>query len=189
MKFSIIIAIFLSLSHSASAASTAVVDSGYAPLDVPFFDSKGEKHYLEEYDGKVFLIVFWASWCHSCLTQLDQLDNLKKDFKKIPFEILMISEDFEGPEHIKTTFSKYDIRHLVPHYDMNQSLFSSFGVQSLPSAFLVNGNGERVLNFSGEINWFENEVRKQILSFIPGAYETPRNTYVQDKMSLKINKR
>jgi thiol-disulfide isomerase/thioredoxin len=168
---------------------SGALDSGYAPTDIPFYDLKGNKHYLEEMDGKVFLVVFWAGWCHSCISQIDQLDNLKKDFKKIPFEIIMISEDFAGPEHIQSVFTKYDIRHLIPYYDMNQNLFNAFGVESLPQAFLINANGERVLNFSGEIKWFEDAIRKQILSFIQGAYEIPRNSYVPDKISLKINKR
>jgi thiol-disulfide isomerase/thioredoxin len=163
------------------------VDSGFAPSDVPFFDEKGVKHYLDEYDGKVVLVIFWASWCHSCLNQLDQLDNLKKDFKKIPFEIIIVSEDFEGIEHIKSVFTKYEVRHLYPYYDMNQKFYSEFGVKTLPSGFLVSENGEKVLSFTGEVKWYEEEVRRQILSFISGIYEIPRNTYTQDKMRLKFH--
>ena len=135
---------------------------------------------------KFCLVVFWASWHGSHEKQLEQLDNLKKDFKKLPFEIIMVSEDFEGPDYIKDLFKKYEIKNISPYHDMNNKLFNAFGMNSLPLAFLINDSGERVLKFSGEFDWCLDGVRNQILSFIPGSYPIPRNSCYKDSMNIKI---
>ena len=67
----------------------------------------------------------------------NELDILQKDFRKLPFEVLAISEDFKGIAVAEDHFNKYGIRHLKLYHDYKNSLFKAMGVVGLPTAFLI----------------------------------------------------
>ena len=73
----------------------------FLDTDTNFFDSEGNKVYLDQYEGSTILLVFWATWCGSCVGELPSLDNLQKDFRKLPFKIIAVSEDYQGIEVVK----------------------------------------------------------------------------------------
>ncbi len=160
----------------------------YIPVEVPFYDAKGATHYLEDKEGKVLLVVFWASWCSNCIEQLKSLDLLKKDFKKLPFDVILISEDYDGLDRTKEYFTEHELRYLEPYHDARQQMFEAFGVNNLPTAFLVGENSQQLLRFNGRINWFDDNIRKQILAFIPGDYNSPRNSYDKNSLSIPVTK-
>ncbi len=110
--------------------------------DVNFFDKDGNKVFLDEFEGKTILVSFWASWCGSCVEELPSLDILQKDFRKLPFEVLAISEDFKGIAVAEDHFNKYGIRHLKLYHDYKNSLFKAMGVVGLPTAFLIDPEGK-----------------------------------------------
>lgn len=166
------------------------------PDSVPFFDETGAKVFLDEFEGQTILLTFWATWCSSCLHEILNLDLLQKDFKKLPFVILAISEDFHGMQTVKNYFKTAEIRHLKAYHDYKNQLFFAFTVAGLPTSFLIDINGKVVASFSGTTNWHDDNVRKQILSYIPGNPVEPKNSYntqvlnqkVKSKSPLKSNK-
>jgi thiol-disulfide isomerase/thioredoxin len=147
------------------------------PDDVPIFDASNEKHYFEEYEGKTLLMVFWASWCAPCVAEMVDLDILQKDFRKLPFAVLAISEDYQGVKAIESFYKLNDIRHLAVVYDYRNALFNAFGVAGLPTSFLITEDGMNVATFKGAVNWYDDDVRSIILSHIPGNPPEPKNSY------------
>jgi thiol-disulfide isomerase/thioredoxin len=148
-----------------------------APDDVPIFDANNDKHYFEEYEGKTLLVVFWASWCAPCVQEMVDLDILQKDFRKLPFAVLAISEDYQGVKAIESFYKINNIRHLPILYDYRNSLFNAFGVAGMPTSFLINEDGMNVATFKGLVNWYDDDVRSIILSHIPGNPMEPKNSY------------
>ena len=53
-------------------------------------DLKGKTHNLADYEGKVVLVNFWASWCPPCIYEMPELQRLKKHFSDRPFEVITI---------------------------------------------------------------------------------------------------
>jgi hypothetical protein len=47
----------------------------------------------------------------------------------------------------------------------------------LPTSFLIDHTGKVVLVFNGMTNWHDDEIRKKILSYMPGNPIEPRNSY------------
>lgn len=144
---------------------------------VPFIDENGNKRFLDEFEGKTILLVFWATWCAPCTKEMPDLDGLQKDFRKLPFEIIAVSQDFQGINIVKEYFKNHEFRYLKIYHDHQNQLFKAFSVVGLPTSFLIDKDGKIVYSFTGAINWYDEEVRKIILSHIDGNYPEPKNSY------------
>lgn len=149
----------------------------YTPENVAIFDEENKKHFLEEYEGKTILLVFWATWCAPCITEMADLDILQKDFRKTNFLVLPISEDYTGIEAVKTFYKAHDLRHLRIMHDYKNALFKSFSIAGLPTSILINAEGMAVARFTGSINWYDEGVREILLKHISGNPAVPRNSY------------
>ena len=49
----------------------------------------------QNYQGKVLLINFWASWCEPCREEMPLIEEFYKKYKKDGFEVIAISLDNE----------------------------------------------------------------------------------------------
>lgn len=149
----------------------------YLDSEVSFFDGDGNKVYLDQYEGTNILLVFWATWCGTCISGLPALDNLQKDFRKLPFKIIAVSQDYKGVEIVKNHFFAHEIRHLGIFHDHKNQLFRELSVVSLPTAFFINADGKNKFVFRGRIKWQDDDVRSMIISEIDKNLELPKNTY------------
>lgn len=159
---------------------SVVSNDDFLNIDNCFYDQDGKKIYLDEFEGQTILLVFWATWCSSCVSELASLDNLQKDFRKLPFKIIALSEDFQNIEVVKNHFEKHGIRYLGIYHDRQNNILRELGIAGLPTVFLIDAKGKRKLEFKGKVKWHDDEVRRIILSEIEGAPELPKNTFKID---------
>ncbi len=159
----------------------------YKPLSVPddvaIFDIDGNKHYFEEFEGKTLLVVFWATWCAPCVQEMLDLDMLQKDFRKLPFVVIPISEDYNGVSIVSKFYKDNEIRHLALYHDYRNSIFNEFKVIGMPTSFVITPDGKNVASFKGSVNWYDEEVRKILLSHIPGNPVEPKNSYKDNSLN------
>lgn len=160
-------------------------ESSFAP-DTHFFNEAGEKVFLDQFEGKTILLCFWASWCESCVDEIPSLDILQKDFRKLPFEIVAVSEDFNGIEVAKNHFTKYGIRHLKLYHDYKNELFKEMSVVGLPTAFLIDPEGKIKIIFKGIIKWHDDKIREMLIAEIDGNHVLPKNSYISTSLNKKV---
>ena len=156
------------------------------PDDVAFFGENGEKYFLDQFENKTILLIFWATWSATCVKEMPDIDCLQKDFRKLPFEILAVSQDFQGVKTIKEHFKTHDLRHLKIYHDYNNQLFKAFSVIGIPTSFLINPDGKMVAIFTGNINWHDSEIRAIILANIHGNPVEPKNSYKPQSLNYII---
>ncbi len=53
----------------------------------------GEAVTLTDYQGKIVLLDFWASWCGPCRKEMPFLVELYAEYQEAPFEILAVNID------------------------------------------------------------------------------------------------
>lgn len=159
-------------------------DPKLLPDNIPFYDNKHSKQYFDEIDNKTILLVFWASWLPQSRELLRKLDSLQKDFRKLDFTIIAVSEDYLGMVVIEEFFQKNDIRHINIYYDSKNAIYNFMGITSLPSFFLITSGGEELITILGDAKWDQDSVRNTLLSYIPGNPPIQKNTY--DKSSLNV---
>jgi thiol-disulfide isomerase/thioredoxin len=180
-KYIFILCILLHFNSFCLAEKITTIDNLQTPDDIAFFNEKGDKCFLDQYEGKTILLVFWATWCSSCVKEMPDLDLLQKDFRKLPFEVIAVSQDFQGISILKDFFKVHELRHLKIYHDYQNELFKAFAVIGLPTSYLINAEGRIVKSFAGVINWHEAAIRDIVLQHIPGNPGAPKNSYkVQD---------
>lgn len=170
---SIILAIF-----SVHAEQVSVIrHDSYFSTEISFYDQENQKRFLEEYEGNVILLVFWASWCGGCADELPKLDNLQKDFRKLPFKVIALSEDRQSPEYLQNYFAQKQVRYLEVFQDRNSKLMTDLIIAGLPTAYLIDIDGKLKAEFRGHIKWESDEVRKIIIEEFKDKPELPRNSF------------
>jgi thiol-disulfide isomerase/thioredoxin len=164
------------------------VAENYAPDDIAFFDEENKEHFLEEYEGETLLLVFWATWCSPCVNEMASLDNLAKDFRKLNFKILPISEDYNGIDIAKQFYKDHKIKHLALMHDYKNALFKEFAISGLPISYIVDQTGKIKGKFTGNVHWHDNKVRETLLEHIPGNPPTPKNTYKKITLNKLVDR-
>jgi thiol-disulfide isomerase/thioredoxin len=141
----------------------------YAPqalAEFEFTDGEGKLRNLEEFENKVILLNFWATWCTSCVVEMGELDNLQKFFRKKPFQVIGLSQDFKGAEQVKKFFTANKIVNLEIFHDPGNKIFRSLNIAGLPTAILINGEGKAVAELKGKVDYQSDEVKALIMRYI-----------------------
>ena len=160
-------------------------DINILPEELAFFDKDGNKHFFDEFDGNSLLIIFWATWINESPELIISLDCLKKDFRKLKFDVIAVSEDYQGIEKIKEFFNKHEIRHLKIYHDYKNNIYNSMKITNLPSFFLLTADSNNLYQFQGRVDWNDERIRNTLLGFIPGNPIIPKNTF--SKTLLKFS--
>jgi cytochrome c biogenesis protein CcmG, thiol:disulfide interchange protein DsbE len=94
---------------------------------------------LAAHRGKVVYLDFWASWCGPCAQSLPALDKLRKEFAPGDFQVVAVNVD------PKLSAAKAFLRKRPVGYpsavDPKGALPARFGVESMPTSFLIDRDG------------------------------------------------
>ena len=184
-KYFFLMSLLLYINHIYALPPIHKYDPGYFVTDeVPFYDEKGKKHFLYEYEGQPMLLTFWASWCSNCVEELPSLDVLAKDFRKLPIKFITISEDYKGIDAVKKFWADYEIRNLEIFHDANNQLFQKMEISGIPTSIFIDKNGEMKFTILGTVNWNDPKIRGVLLSYIDGSYPMPRNSFKSNNLRV-----
>jgi thiol-disulfide isomerase/thioredoxin len=113
-------------------------------VDGTLFDS-------DEYQGRVRLINFFATWCPPCLEEIPNLIELENRFGADGFSVIGLSVDQGGREKVKKFVKKMKINYPVLMADDKVS--SEFGgVSGIPVSFLVARDGTLLRRYMGYVD-------------------------------------
>ncbi len=121
-----------------------------------FEDFLGNKIDLKNFQGKLIIINFWATWCAPCKEEMPSLDNL---YQNSDFENLKIfAVNVESPNYEKTKkfFSDLKIKKLEIFFDKKFNLIKNFKLRGVPTTILINKNGKEFARIVGSID-FQNK--------------------------------
>lgn len=125
---------------SVFALPVQAIDSGEA---APKFTAKalrGDGNLsLDAYRGKVVYLDFWASWCAPCLSALPALDQLRQEFGSRGFEVLAVNVD-RNPADALALLARRPVGYRSIS-DPEGSLPRRFGVETMPTSFLIDRDG------------------------------------------------
>ncbi len=152
------------------AAGAAQTDHGAPPafgigLPAPDFtlkDIHGQDVSLSAQRGKAVIVDFWATWCGPCRVAMPHLQALSQDYPE-QLVVLAVSLD-QNPLQVVPPFAKQMglTFPLLADPAAAQVARQWGGVSSIPTAFLIDPQGNVVLRWVGahKREVYEAEVRK-----------------------------
>jgi len=130
-----------------------------------FEDFLGNKINLNNYEGKLVIINFWATWCAPCKREMPSLDKLSqnKNFKNL--EVLAVNMERPNKSKTKKFFTDLNIKNLKIYFDSNLNFVKEFKLRGVPTTVLVNKKGEEFARIIGEVNFQEQKFLKWLLNY------------------------
>jgi thiol-disulfide isomerase/thioredoxin len=75
------------------SAPGATLGPGEHLTDLQLPDVSGQQHRLHEWDGKLVLVNFWATWCGPCREEMPLLDRTRHELSAKGLEIIGVAID------------------------------------------------------------------------------------------------
>ena len=138
----VLTALLATLAPNAQAADDVCnVTHKKANLNFTVKDINGKNVRLSQYQGKVVLVNFWATWCKPCRIEIPTLNTLYRDYKDRGFVVLGVSVDSEVAE-IKPFARVMKMSYPVLIGAGHEDLSSAFGpFLGFPTSVLVKRDG------------------------------------------------
>ena len=106
---------------------------------------------LPRLEGKVVLVKFLATWCLPCLTELEAVEALQRQYGGNDFTVVAVGMDNEGARVLDPFARHYQLPFpLVLPDEAIRTGNSPFGrISALPTTFLLDRDGKVVLAYEG----------------------------------------
>jgi thiol-disulfide isomerase/thioredoxin len=102
--------------------------------------SDGEELQLDNMNGKVVLLDFWATWCGPCKESLPEIARIAKDYENDPM-LVVISVSQDADAGAWRAFVQKNNMTWPQYRDANNALGRAYGVTSIPHFFSIDPNG------------------------------------------------
>ena len=156
MRFLIIFIFLLSNSFADEAIKikNLVINKDLKKYDsLTFLDAKNNQYDLQDFQGKLILLNFWATWCAPCKEEMPSLDLLQKNENLNNLKIFPINVGKDNAERASTFFEELEIKNLELYFDPPVTLAKKFGLRGIPTSILFNKKGEEFARIIGLIDF------------------------------------
>jgi thiol-disulfide isomerase/thioredoxin len=92
-----------------------------------------------QYRGKVAHLDFWASWCAPCLKAIPEIEAMRKELASDGFQVVAVNLD-TSPKKALRFLAKNPIGYPSAS-DPKGRLPKQFGVDTMPTSYLIDGEG------------------------------------------------
>lgn len=121
-------------------------------IDFSMTNQNGKMINLSDYEGKLILLDFWASWCGPCIEEYPALKKAYSEFNNDNFEIVSISEDQTKSRWLKA-IEKNELNwvNLWNENGNEADPYLIYGINGIPDNFLIDEKGVIIArNLRGE---------------------------------------
>ena len=95
---------------------------------------------LQNYRGKPLLLHFWASWCPVCKLEFNSISRIANDSNDSHYQVLTVASWSGSATDVAEYILEENLSFPVL-VDEDGSIARLYGVQGVPSSFIINSNG------------------------------------------------
>jgi cytochrome c biogenesis protein CcmG, thiol:disulfide interchange protein DsbE len=102
---------------------------------------------LEQYRGQVVVVDFWASWCVPCRRSFPWMNEMQARYADEGLVVVAVNVDRDraaAEKFLAEVPADFRI-----HYDNEGAVAEAFGVEAMPSSFVIGRDGEIVARHLG----------------------------------------
>lgn len=116
-------------------------------------DQHGVNQAIQQYQGKIIVLNFWATWCSPCREEMPELSQLHTEYQDKNVTVLGIAVD--EPSAVKTFTQSTPVTYpLLVSEDAGMALGSSLGNDKdiLPYTVIIDARGNVAKTYFGRIS-------------------------------------
>ena len=106
--------------------------------------------------GKVVFLNFWATWCPPCRDEMPSMESLYAKFRDRDFEILAVNSAERNADVYE--FMTANNLSFPAVLDSSNAVNRLYGVQAIPTSYIIDRDGMIILRLVGSIDWDTPEI-------------------------------
>jgi thiol-disulfide isomerase/thioredoxin len=134
--------------------------------DTPYITGEGGEGRLSDYQGKVILLNFWATWCAPCRKEMPMLSQLQSDLGGDSFAVVTLATGRNMVPAMQRFLDDIGVANLPLHRDPKQLVAREMAVFALPTTILIDMQGYEIARLQGEADWSSENARAIIKAVI-----------------------
>ncbi|NLX18196.1 MAG: TlpA family protein disulfide reductase [Desulfobulbus sp.] len=137
--FRTVITLFFILVLSPSVRATQV---GQPLIAFKGLDLNGEPYDLQNSIGsKPIMLIFWASWCHSCKSEVPKINKLAEKFQQRGMEFIAVNVGFNDTvERAKKFVNQTGMTYRV-YFDASGTIAKEYNLPGVPTVIIADRQG------------------------------------------------
>lgn len=157
----------LALGALACAGPVCALDPGQAAPAFSLPRASGDTVALAALRGRVVYVDFWASWCAPCKRSFPFMNDLQQRYAAQGLEVVAVNVDRKREDADR--FLRQVPAAFTVVFDPAGSAPAAFGVQSMPSAYVIDAEGR--------------------VFFVENGFREERRTEVEERVRAALARR
>ncbi|MGB9906471.1 MAG: redoxin domain-containing protein [Candidatus Saccharicenans sp.] len=131
-------------------------------------DLEGKAVKLADYQGKVVILDFWATWCGPCLGSFPGMKKLVEEYQKDPSVAFVFVNTWQDEANKEQVVKEFLEKNQYPFYvlmDTEDKVVADYGVSGIPTKFVIDPRGQirfKSIGFEGDTEKMIKEVKLMI---------------------------
>lgn len=142
----------------------AAVELGYAP-DFQLENEKGKLVKLSDYNDKLVVLDFWATWCAPCCKALPHLSKLQDKYSD-DIQVLAITIDKARHVSKAKAFIKSNRFSFMTLYDPQKEVAALYNMVNPPRTLMIDPSGKIIFQHDGYKRGDEVHLEEEIVKWI-----------------------
>jgi len=128
-------------------------------------DAEGKTVDLQDLQGKVVVVNFWATWCEPCRDEMPSLVRLQRQMAGRPVVVLAVNIGESGSK-VADFLGRFNID-LKVLFDRDMGAATRWRVRVLPVTFVVGPDGRIRYSLLGQAEWDSPPIVAAIRGLLP----------------------
>jgi peroxiredoxin/uncharacterized protein HemY len=131
-------------------------------------DLQGKTVKFSDYQGKVVVLDFWATWCGPCLNSFPGMKKLVEEYQKDPSLAFIFIDTWQDEANKDQVVKEFLEKNQYPFYvlmDSEDKVVSQFGVSGIPTKFVIDPKSRikfKSVGYEGDADKMVKEVKLMI---------------------------
>ena len=127
-------------------------------------DLDGDEVSLAELTGRPLVVNVWATWCLPCVAEIRSLERLARSLEGEDVGFALVA-----PQERRAVADWVGRRgHALPFYVEATPMPDAFGLEALPTTWILDAEGRVVLKHRGALDWDRDDIRELLRRLAAG---------------------
>lgn len=120
--------------------------------DFTVFDTEGKAVKLSDFRGKPVVLNFWATWCYYCKKEMPDFNAAAEKYPEVEFLMVNATDGVQETEAKARQYVKENGYTFNVYFDTRMDAVYNYGVNSFPTTYFIDENGNIVAGAGGMID-------------------------------------